>query len=409
MRYDTPIFFQRVIPGKYEENGNYGEDTITEAKRYASVSNSGIETLKLVYGEIKQGSLTIRLQQPYKEPFDRIRIGDKIYKVDAIKPLRVKQSFVVSEVQGDFKGEHTTEYDLGYSAGLVDGESIGYDKGKTEGEQIGYTNGLAEGEAIGYAKGETDGYQKGQTAGEESGYNKGLSEGESIGYEKGHSAGYTEGEEAGQQAEYDRFWDGFQENGSRTVYMLGFAGRGWNKETFNPKHPIKVRTGSSGSGYMFWAFNSDGNAAPIDYQKFKHLFDWSNLTNATSMFADAGFDNLEVDFSRCTSLNNTFSCNYFNGKIATLKIKVTATTTSYSNAFLKLYSLVNLSFFEDSVISANISFADCPNLSAQSLQNIIDVLATTTSTRTITFHSSAANKLTVEQITQIAAKGWKLG
>ena len=105
MRFDTPIYFQRIVSGEYDGNtGNYGEDIITEEKRYANVSNSGIETLNIVYGEIKQGSLTIRLQTQYKEPFDRIRVGEQFYRVDSSKPLRNKQVLVVSEVQDGAEG-----------------------------------------------------------------------------------------------------------------------------------------------------------------------------------------------------------------------------------------------------------------------------------------------------------------
>ncbi len=96
MRYDDPIFFQRVHPGEYDPaTGNYAEDMVTEVKKYASVTNAGTETLQLVYGELKQGAKTIRLQRPYTEPFDRIRIGKKIYRVDLAKRI----SYVVSEVQ----------------------------------------------------------------------------------------------------------------------------------------------------------------------------------------------------------------------------------------------------------------------------------------------------------------------
>lgn len=100
MRYETPVYFQSVKAGKYDaETGNYGEDAVQEVKRYASVTSSGIDTLNLVYGGIKQGSLTVRLQNQYKEPFDRIRIGEKLYRVDMSRPQRVKQAFIISEVQ----------------------------------------------------------------------------------------------------------------------------------------------------------------------------------------------------------------------------------------------------------------------------------------------------------------------
>ena len=46
MRYETPIFFRCVKPGEYNANtGNYGDDIITEEKRYASVTDTGAQTL----------------------------------------------------------------------------------------------------------------------------------------------------------------------------------------------------------------------------------------------------------------------------------------------------------------------------------------------------------------------------
>ena len=99
MRFDTPIYFQ-TIKTKYDAStGNYVESVESEVKRYASVTDAGDETLNLIYGEIKQGAKVIRLQNQHKEPFDRIKIGEKVYRVDRARELRVKQVFVVSEVQ----------------------------------------------------------------------------------------------------------------------------------------------------------------------------------------------------------------------------------------------------------------------------------------------------------------------
>ena len=100
MRYDTPIYFQTVKKGEYDpETGNYAEDTVTEDKVFASVTDSRAETLNLVYGEIKQGCFTVRLQNIYRKPFNRIRIEDKLYRVDFSRKLRLKHIFVISEVQ----------------------------------------------------------------------------------------------------------------------------------------------------------------------------------------------------------------------------------------------------------------------------------------------------------------------
>lgn len=101
MRFDTPVYFQRITSDYDASTGNYGVSILTEEMRRASVTDSGAQTLMLVYGELKQGSLTIRLQRPYDKPFNRIRIGEKFYKVDMKRNLRLKRTFVVSEVQGN--------------------------------------------------------------------------------------------------------------------------------------------------------------------------------------------------------------------------------------------------------------------------------------------------------------------
>lgn len=100
MRYDTPIYFQRLTQGEYDEStGNYEDDQIEETEVMASVMDTQTETMKLVYGDIRQGSLTLTIQNHYDQTFDNIRVGDKVYRVDRTRRLRVKQSFIVSEVQ----------------------------------------------------------------------------------------------------------------------------------------------------------------------------------------------------------------------------------------------------------------------------------------------------------------------
>lgn len=100
MRCDIEVFFQPIVPGEYDEaTGDYRDDTVSEEKRHASVTDTGTETMNLVYGSIKQGSKTVRIQTHYKKAFDRIRIGNALYRVDFERKLRTKHVFVVSEVQ----------------------------------------------------------------------------------------------------------------------------------------------------------------------------------------------------------------------------------------------------------------------------------------------------------------------
>lgn len=99
MRFDTPVYFRTETQGSYNaETGNYGEPTVDEVEKLASVNSTGIETMKLLYGGIKEGSLTIRLQNHYAGAFDTIRVGDRIYEADRRIPLRVKDVYIVHEV-----------------------------------------------------------------------------------------------------------------------------------------------------------------------------------------------------------------------------------------------------------------------------------------------------------------------
>lgn len=99
MIFAKPIYFQTITCAYNAETGDYDDEKVTEVKRYACISNSGTDTINLVYGELKQGSLIVRLQNHHNAPFDRIRIDEKLYRVDMQRRLLNKHVFVISEVQ----------------------------------------------------------------------------------------------------------------------------------------------------------------------------------------------------------------------------------------------------------------------------------------------------------------------
>ena len=101
MRYETPIYFQRLTEGEYDaDTGNYADPTVTEEKRLASVVSTSEKRMMLIYGSIRQDSRTIHLLNKYPKTFDRIRIGDRAYKVDRHIFLGTKEAYVVSEIPG---------------------------------------------------------------------------------------------------------------------------------------------------------------------------------------------------------------------------------------------------------------------------------------------------------------------
>lgn len=94
MRYDKSIYFQKVTDKVYdEETGNY-EDEVTETLRHAHIANTSSDASSMIYGIVRNDSLTIVLNIPYEEPFDYIRIGEDKYVADRIRIIGHKQSIV---------------------------------------------------------------------------------------------------------------------------------------------------------------------------------------------------------------------------------------------------------------------------------------------------------------------------
>ena len=100
MRYDTPVYFVVDKGDTYNpETGDYDEGRDVKTLRMASVMDTSAKMLNLVYGQLREGSLTVQLQNHYEKPFDRIEVGGTAYKVDYQRKLRNKQTYIVSEVQ----------------------------------------------------------------------------------------------------------------------------------------------------------------------------------------------------------------------------------------------------------------------------------------------------------------------
>ena len=100
MRYNDRITFVTDGESSYDNNtGNYVEGNPIEVTVPASVMDTRTQTMMLVYGEIRQGSLTIQIQGRHDDPFDRIMVDGKPYRVDYRRRLGAKEVFIVSGVQ----------------------------------------------------------------------------------------------------------------------------------------------------------------------------------------------------------------------------------------------------------------------------------------------------------------------
>ena len=190
---------------------------------------------------------------------------------------------------------------------------------------------------------------------------------------------------AGKKAEYDAFWDEFQENGDRQFYPYGFSGGGWNEKTFKPKYVIRPGGGNSAYG-LFALFNY--GKSNLDFREYAHLLDLSHVTVGTYMFQDARFDFIDLDLSKFTSLQSTFSEGWSAGKKTTISLKVSALCTSFSACFSYCTALKNLTFKDGSIIATNIDLQYSP-LTKESIISVVSALSPTVTGQTVTFKKSA--------------------
>lgn len=110
MRCDTKVYFvtdeeKTLVDNPEAENyGDYEADDPVEVGRYADVTDTQTRIQQLVYGALREGSKTVRLNEQYHKPFDHIRIVDRdtgrsaLYDVDAKRILRRRSTFICHEV-----------------------------------------------------------------------------------------------------------------------------------------------------------------------------------------------------------------------------------------------------------------------------------------------------------------------
>lgn len=193
----------------------------------------------------------------------------------------------------------------------------------------------------------------------------------------------------GAQVEYNRFWDDFQECGTKIDYGWAFCGAGWNIDTFKPKYDI-IPSG----GYMiFRNFNRGSKRKPIDMVELcKNLditFSTKNATTMTYIFQNANISRLgTIHLGQVAAYENTFiQCS----NLVTIEEIDFGTkgTQLWYNVFKGCTKLANLNSVQG-IIGQNADFSECP-LTAQSIKNVVNVLSDTASGKTITLKKTAVN------------------
>lgn len=118
---------------------------------------------------------------------------------------------------------------------------------------------------------------------------------------------------------------------------------------------------------------------------------------------------LNVDTQNCSNYKNAFTHQRALEIIDGKPLDYSSATASNINGFSNCIALVEVRFVANS-IKYSISFANCSNLSTDTIQSIIDGLADLTggTAQTLTVHQTVRNQLTDEQLTTISNKNWAI-
>lgn len=186
----------------------------------------------------------------------------------------------------------------------------------------------------------------------------------------------------------------------------------------------KVDT-SNGTNFSYAFFNCTNiDVLPYDIDTSKGT-NFLNMFNGCTALTEININtskgtNFRLMFHSCKSIvqidninvSNSTDCYqmfFANEKLTTISSTLNVSKcTEFSGMFAYCQSLINVSFTQNS-IKYDISFGQSSKLSDESIQSIINGLATVSTTRTLKFSSTVINKLTDEQLLQIANKNWSIG
>lgn len=145
----------------------------------------------------------------------------------------------------------------------------------------------------------------------------------------------------GQQAEYDRFWDEYQQNGTRTNYSYAFAGSAWTDASATPKYPIGTGSGLN-INYCFY-YSTYLTKTPliksVSWAAFSGTFQQAKALVEINIEGKIGksFSVEHCSLLDAPSIERICSCLIATDTVQTLTFNAAAKTTYY-NAHKDEYS-----------------------------------------------------------------------
>lgn len=185
----------------------------------------------------------------------------------------------------------------------------------------------------------------------------------------------AENEQKVYQAGKNAIFERMQKGGKPQNYFYAFAYNRFDDTNFCPVGPIECSNGGTPGQYMFY------NASGLTDTKVEIIANTSNINYA---------------FQKASSL------------VIIRKLTVFESTT-YVNSFGECSNLVEIRF--GGTIGKSISFQDCPNLSDESTDSIIEHLKALTGATalTLTVHADVYNRMVADgKDALVTAKNWAL-
>ena len=98
MRYDKKVTFVKETGDKYNySTGNYESGELELEERFCDITDTGAETMNLLYGKVVQGAKTVRVKTQLYDIFDYLIIDGKKYQIQMVQTFRHEQSYHVVE------------------------------------------------------------------------------------------------------------------------------------------------------------------------------------------------------------------------------------------------------------------------------------------------------------------------
>jgi hypothetical protein len=185
---------------------------------------------------------------------------------------------------------------------------------------------------------------------------------------------------AGQKSEYNAFWDAFQQNGKRNDYFSGFAGAGWNDNTFKPKYDIAP----NGMAQSLFHYSQIADLKGI-CERCGVVLDLSLATNTNQLFYSSSVVHLpKIDLSNSQAYRTFYGCTQL--KIID-ELILSPTLNLDIEAFYNCGELTEIRF--GNTITKSIDIHWSKKLSMMSLKSIVESLSDTVTGQTITFPTTA--------------------